>query len=209
MPNIGDRTNESKLGYSGRAACIYEACPECGKTRWVRIRQLGSLCNKCAATKRAINYQGELSKRWKGGRINRGDGYVFITLNPANPYYPMASSRNRVLAHRLVMAIHVGRCLESWEVVHHKNGIKSDNRLENLELVTNQQNLTYERQMQAIQELRLEIDELKQVIKLLFWHIRELRQGNPVLSSGDKPDKCVETIYGASCDEQDDEIVQS
>ncbi len=59
------------------------------------------------------------------------DGYVRVW----NPKHPMAFSSGYALAHCIIMAEHLGRMLTSDEHVHHINGNRQDNRIENLELI--------------------------------------------------------------------------
>ena len=75
----------------------------------------------------------EKSSHWKGGRF-RLDGYIYIL----KPNHSFATKQGYVLKHRLVMEKHIGRYLTSIEVVHHINGIKDDNRIENLKLFSNE-----------------------------------------------------------------------
>lgn len=59
-------------------------------------------------------------------------GYIYVYA-PDHPF--VQGKRYRyVLAHRLVMEKILGRLLQPWENVHHKNGIRDDNRPENLEM---------------------------------------------------------------------------
>ena len=76
------------------------------------------------------NQQGERHTCWKGGRLNHAQGYILIWKKD----HPYAESKGYVLEHRLVMEEVVGRILGPEEVVHHVNGIRNDNRPENLML---------------------------------------------------------------------------
>ena len=64
-------------------------------------------------------------------KINiRKDGYRIITKRG----HPNSYKDGRILEHTYVMSEHLGRPLQKNESVHHKNGNRSDNRIENLEL---------------------------------------------------------------------------
>ena len=135
MPEIGERTK-------GKNYCNLQwcACLDCGKERWVELRNgipRAHRCHRCTAKLNKHTWtRGEGTPAWKGGRIIDADGYIKLWLSQDDFFYPMANNKGYVLEHRLVMAKHLGRCLQGWEKVHHKDGIKDHNEYSNLELTT-------------------------------------------------------------------------
>ena len=79
--------------------------------------------------------KGENHPGWKGGRHILKNGYVSVH----HPEHPNAYADGTLLEHTYVMSQFLGRGLLKTEQVHHVNGIRSDNRLENLELWTKSQ----------------------------------------------------------------------
>ncbi len=57
------------------------------------------------------------------------EGYIYILLKN----HPNAAKSGYVAEHIIVMTKHIGRALNDKETVHHKNGIRDDNRIKNLE----------------------------------------------------------------------------
>jgi hypothetical protein len=81
---------------------------------------------------RRDKYRGKNHWHWKGGRLNAGNGYIKVWTD----HHPNAKHNGYILEHRLVMSNFLGRPLRKGEFVHHRNANRSDNRIENLQLVT-------------------------------------------------------------------------
>ena len=103
-------------------------CEACGTVFRPRPLNAGRFCSRdCALS----GQQGSLGPNWRGGRHVGEGGYVRIS----KPDHPAAQGRGGyVLEHRIVMKEMIGRYLRDGENVHHKNGDRADNRIENLEL---------------------------------------------------------------------------
>lgn len=137
MPEFGEIRTPKELNRKGTHKFIYVVCPICGKGRWVQLirgKPEYTLCRNCMFKKQ--KYAG--GPNWRGGRIKHSLGYVRVLLQKDDFFYPMADKQGYVVEHRLIMAKYLNRHLLPQEIPHHKNGIKNDNRLENLLLLANQ-----------------------------------------------------------------------
>jgi len=99
------------------------------KTVYGNMKKLGIVPPKYGNTSSHLR-RGSVSVHWKGGKRRTPEGYIRVY----QPEHPYAAEDRTVLEHRLVMEQKLGRYLKPHEIVHHNNGIKHDNRPENLEL---------------------------------------------------------------------------
>ena len=79
----------------------------------------------------SVSNSGANSGNFNGYRA-RKDGYILRYV----PDHPCANSRGYIGEHRLVVEEHLGIILPKEFVVHHLNGVKDDNRIENLAVMT-------------------------------------------------------------------------
>lgn len=150
---------ESKKSFKKRKFCSQKCM---GKYRQKRIIKYCLICGmvihtwpshhrkycskKCESKRKHIawnkgkknpNWIGEKNPRWNNGKMfNKSTGYIYIRTknHPNGKHCVHHKNISYVAEHHLVMEKHLGRYLKPQEVVHHINGIKTDNRIENLML---------------------------------------------------------------------------
>ncbi len=141
-------------------------CPKCKEKRWVDRRNIEKenftgLCLKCLN-----NSTGKDSNAYKDGKWNQSNGYIGILASLVEPEFQcMKDSRGYIYEHRYIMAKKLKRPLEKFEQVHHLNGIKDDNRLENLELIGEGEHLLITKMQTRIKELESEAIKSEDVEK--------------------------------------------
>ncbi len=110
---------------------IKKKCLNCGIEFMVWQSRLDIGKGKFCSTK--CGKIGKFSPFWKGGK-KKCNGYIYIKCEN----HPNATIGGYVKEHRLIMEKYIGRYLDKKEVVHHINGIRDDNRIENLKLYESQ-----------------------------------------------------------------------
>jgi len=166
VPGIGEIKRAKEIGFrSNNRKFIWIACPICSKERWVPFfvktnRPQSLNCRTCVRMGKTYAL--------KSGRHKTNEGYIVVWIPPDSFFSSMThNGRNYLLEHRLIMAMHLGRCLHPWEIVHHRNGIRDDNRVDNLQLVSDDRH-------KQITILETRIAKLKTENKLLKRQVNQL-----------------------------------
>jgi hypothetical protein len=113
-------------------------CIDCGKLHdinpgYLKRPNFKGRCKSCAGKHNKNQFKKVPTELQ---RHKDTEGYILVRIDPDSKFYSMAWKSGFIKEHRLIMAKHLGRCLQEDEIVHHLNNIRDDNRLENLSLET-------------------------------------------------------------------------
>ena len=132
----------------------YTVCIDCGNTTGNYQRKR---CDSCHKSNKSKLFSGEGNGRWNGGKMKNTGGYTELNKNLVEKeYHYLTDCRGYIREHRLVAAKKYNRKIDKKEIVHHLNGIRTDNRPENLVIVdsSKHERHTFERILQdRIREL--------------------------------------------------------
>lgn len=115
---------------SKQLGTIYIKCScDCGNIKSIIRNDIANSKTKscgCLVSDNAKAMKGKNHPNWRGGKYKNPAGYIILTQD--------YNGKDTVLEHVYIMSKHIRRVLRRGETVHHKNGIKTDNRIKNLEL---------------------------------------------------------------------------
>ena len=94
-------------------------------------------------------FSGSKHPNWKGGIKIDKSGYILTKCKD----HPYSNSQGYMRQHRLVMEGHIGRYLESYEIVHHINHKVQDNRIENLQITISSDHARHHRQGRIVVDM--------------------------------------------------------
>ena len=123
-------------------------CVICNKKYWIKpyaIQRGRRCCSWKCRSELLKRKTGQKSPKWKGGTQKHSGGYL------EQPHTQLRGRAKRILQHRRVMEEYLGRKLLRKEVVHHVDGNKKNNEIENLELMTLSEHSKYH----ALKRLRV------------------------------------------------------
>lgn len=149
-------------------------CSYCGKTFWLKTyfacRYKHIYCNReCKNSDKSISACGEKSHWWKGGRIIHS-GYIYLKM----PDDSDADSQGYVAEHRIMAREKIGRTLLKNEDVHHLNGIKTDNRPENIVVITKSQH-AHDHKL-GIKKTPEILEHMRLAQRAAYWKTKKYRQ---------------------------------
>lgn len=104
-------------------------CTTPGCVKPIRAKGLCFACYTRLKSRGSLEYSERHLKRFE--KVIDSNGYVRVPIHVAD-----GKKVKRVLEHRYVMQQYLGRTIRKNENIHHKNGDRTDNRIENLELWT-------------------------------------------------------------------------
>lgn len=100
----------------------------CNRSCYANSTMVKGVGTRLGKSRKGTHPKRVLTQKRPGFHINQ-DGYKMILIKN-HPY-----TKKYIMEHRFIMENHLGRYLVPGEVVHHKNHSRTDNRLDNLELL--------------------------------------------------------------------------
>ena len=94
----------------------------------ISISKIGISPSKESSIMGGINRSGSKHHAWNGGQLIDKDGYIRIKTSEKHP----SGVSKYKLEHRIVVEPYLGRLLKPEEDVHHRNEIRTDNKIQNL-----------------------------------------------------------------------------